>query len=105
MREVEQILGAKYLKDIGGGKDHRLWKLSRECVSEDGALKYSYVLTSAAYVRYSGPETYLFPSDKDGNILEWSELPGSFKGDLDHNRAIAGFCLRDGSWDGSTTER
>lgn len=42
---------------------------------------------------FSGPETYIFPADKTGEIVNWSELDGSFKGGLDHEQALvnAGF--------------
>lgn len=49
----------------------------------------SYVVTSATVVFFSGPETYIFPADKDGEVLGWMELPGSFRGAFDHERAIA----------------
>ena len=93
MREIEQILGAEYIRDLGAGI-HRLWKLSRECISEDGSMRYNYVITSTSYDTDGAAETYLFPSDEDGNILAWRQLPGSFQGDFDHNRAIEEFCLR-----------
>jgi len=48
-----------------------------------------YVVVSAASVMYSGPETYVFKSDAEGEVLNWGELGGSFQGDLDHERALA----------------
>lgn len=47
-----------------------------------------YVVVSAADVPYSGPETYIFPSNEKGTILKYTELPGSFRGALDHARAL-----------------
>ncbi len=52
--------------------------------------KTGYVLVSAAIVAMSGPETYIFPSDSEGNVTSWLELRGSFRGDLDHARALEG---------------
>ncbi len=49
-----------------------------------------YVIVSAAYVMMSGPETYIFPSDSEGNVTSWSELEGSFQGSRDHARALEG---------------
>ena len=43
-----------------------------------------YVLTSATNVQFSGPETYMFAADEKGNIIDWCELPGSYRGGLDH---------------------
>lgn len=49
---------------------------------------YTYVIVSAAMVAYSGPETYIFGADETGHIVDWSELPGSFRGALDHDAAL-----------------
>ena len=49
-----------------------------------------YVVTSAA-VWLCEPETYVYPCDEHGTITAWDEQPGSFKGALDHNRAIEGY--------------
>jgi len=43
-----------------------------------------YVITSASDIRISGPETYMFASNEEGEIVDWSELPGSYRGSLDH---------------------
>lgn len=48
----------------------------------------NYVVVSAADVLYSGPETYIFPADKEGEVLSWSEIKGSFRGALNHTRAL-----------------
>ena len=52
-----------------------------------------FVVVSATDVMFSGPETYIFPASEDGEIVNWSELDGSFKGALDHELALrnAGF--------------
>lgn len=47
-----------------------------------------YVISSAVHVPGSGPETYLFTADEEGVILNWSELEGSFRGDINHERAV-----------------
>lgn len=49
-----------------------------------------FVIISAAEVPYTGPETYIFPASEDGQIAEWMELDGSFRGGLDHAEALAG---------------
>jgi hypothetical protein len=81
--------------------DARLYELS-EPVEYDydyNAEKYKsstkYVIVSATSVMFSGPETYVFPADEQGNVVNWSELDGSFKGGLDHRRALteAGFTV------------
>ena len=76
----------------------RLYKLSDPLINESyGAarrVEYNHVVVSAAirhwtpYIDYSGPETLIFGADKNGKVLEWLELPGSFRGALDHVRAL-----------------
>ncbi len=47
-----------------------------------------FVVVSAATVPGSGPEVYIFASDKDGKVLDWAEMDGSLKGTLIHEDAI-----------------
>jgi hypothetical protein len=50
-----------------------------------------YVVVSATVVPFGeGPETYIFPADSSGEITDWGELHGSYKGDLDHAKALRG---------------
>lgn len=44
----------------------------------DGS-KWDHVVVSTAYLLGS-VETYIFPSDSEGNIQDWGELQGSAKG-------------------------
>ena len=36
------------------------------------------------------PETYIFGADESGGIVDWSELPGSFRGGMSHSEALSG---------------
>ena len=56
----------------------------------DDKAETKYVVVSAANAMYSGPETYIFPADKSGEIVDWGELDGSYKGGYDHDQALAG---------------
>lgn len=49
---------------------------------------HTHIIVSAASV-LGEPETYIFGADEDGTCTDWSELYGSFKGDLNHARALA----------------
>jgi hypothetical protein len=76
-----------------GVAEQILWEVSPEVTytvgpDYDKVRKTAYVVTSAT-VAYSGPETYIFPANKDGEILSWLELPGSYRGGLNHEQAIA----------------
>ena len=57
------------------------------------AKQTNYVVVSATVAMFSGPETYIFAADVDGNVLSWIELDGSFRGGLSHEHALhnAGF--------------
>jgi len=48
---------------------------------------HRYVIASAA-AAYGNHETYLFPADASGEVTDWTELPGSLKGQLDHAAAL-----------------
>lgn len=86
---------ATFVRRRDGNGDGRVYRL-------DPPLKYTrwngdgvdeittdHVWVSAANVTYSGPETYIFASDADGEVSDWCELPGSFRGDLDHAKALS----------------
>ena len=83
---------AERIKKIKGSQ--MLWKvtppiITEPCYEGDTKKKFNYIITSCASV-FGQPETYVFGADKNGEILDWGELDGSFKGDFDHERAIIG---------------
>lgn len=57
--------------------------------------KTSYVIVSSANVIFTGAETYIFPANKKGKVLDWEELSGSYRGGLNHNEALenAGYTI------------
>lgn len=63
------------------GADQRHYQL------EDGR----FVVVSAVCAMFTGPETYIFEADAGGDITSWTELPGSFRGGLDHAEALRGY--------------
>ena len=87
---------AKFVRQIEGWQgDARLYRLSdpmawEKWTSDDGVSKNeaNHVIVSAVVALYSGPETYIFPADSDGNCLDFGELTGSFRGSLDHAAAL-----------------
>lgn len=87
---------ATFVKDVSENftGSAKLWKLSYPVNygwgndEEDGGKKTNYIVTSAAVVMFSGAETYIFPSDEIGNVIDWGEMNGSFRGSLDHEQAI-----------------
>ena len=78
----------KFIKDIDlgegmtGDRSQKLWQLA------DGR----YIITSRTDdPLYRIHETYLFTGDADGKITDWTELPGSRKGEVSHQEAIENF--------------
>lgn len=55
---------------------------------EDEVVPHEYVVVSSAIAPYSGPETYIFPADSEGNVTAWGELPGSQRGIMDPKAAL-----------------
>jgi hypothetical protein len=91
---------AKFVKKLDGWQgDARLYRLVPPVPivtwndEPNGAAEY--VAVSANVVMFSGAETYIFHADPDGEVISWSDLPGSFRGGLDHERALrqAGYVL------------
>lgn len=74
---------AKFLKHLDGFTgDARLFELDPPL---DGS---TFVVVSATTV-LGRPETYIFPADENGSVINWGEMEGSFQGGKDHTRALA----------------
>lgn len=65
---------------------------SGEWQEEGGNTEYVIV-----YASNSPNATRIFPADEQGEVLSWSELPGSYRGGLDHKEALirAGYTVQD----------
>lgn len=64
--------------------------------------KTNFIVVSAARVPFmlfggDSRETYIFPADQEGEVVYWGELDGSYRGGLDHKKALndAGYTLND----------
>lgn len=80
------------LTDFTG--DARLYKVDPPIEQKDweGNVEatHEYVIASATNVMFSGPETYLFPANEAGEVIDWGELDGSYRGGFDHEAALTG---------------
>lgn len=76
---------ATFIKDLEGftGKA-KMYKLDPPLDGNE------FVAVSATVSPFSGPETYIFPCDKNGEVTDWGELGGSYRGGLNHEEAIRG---------------
>lgn len=79
---------ARFLKNLNMKGDAKLFELSSP-VEYDEAEETKFVVVSAVIAMYSGAETYIFPANEEGEILDWGELDGSFRGGLDHEQALS----------------
>jgi hypothetical protein len=71
--------------------DARLYALDGQKVltKYDGRkVWYTHLVVSAADV-FGAPETYIFPANADGTVLDWGELDGSQKGNVSHDEALS----------------
>ena len=64
----------------------RLYRLSEPHKTYDGK-EYEYVIVSAAASAFAY-ETYIFPSNEAGEIVDWGEMPGSEQGTQSHERVL-----------------
>jgi len=55
----------------------------------DPPLDGNVFVVVSATDKYVEAETYIFAADETGNVIDWGELDGSFRGDLDHAKALA----------------
>ncbi len=79
---------AKFIKDVSDRfqGDAALYKLSPPIKDEYNETEHEYVISSA--VNGWVYETYLFPSNENGEIVSWGELDGSEQGVCDVERPI-----------------
>ncbi|MCK9597652.1 MAG: hypothetical protein M0R06_01350 [Sphaerochaeta sp.] len=94
---------ATFIKNLKGFQgEARLYKLSEpieydyDWEAEKNTKKTEFVVVSAISAAFdtSRPETYIFPADESGEVLDWSELEGSYRGGTNHTRA-----LKKGGWE------
>lgn len=83
---------SKLVRDVEGfaGKAS-LYRLSEviEYGFGDETTYTEYVIASTANAPFTGIETYIFPADEGGNILDWGELPGSQRGTTSHAEVLS----------------
>lgn len=78
-------------KTSASGAEQRLYRVYPPAQYNDfgpDEQQTDYVIVSAVYVPMSGPETYIFAANEEGEVIDWIELSGSFRGDYDHERAL-----------------
>lgn len=93
---------ATFVKDVDGfSSKARLYAVEPPVAysewddGEELQREAGHVIVSATIAPFTGAETYIFPATPGGNVLNWGELDGSFRGALDHERALreAGYAI------------
>ena len=49
----------------------------------------NYVIVSAVYDHFAN-ETFIFPADESGSVIDWRELDGSLRWTTSHRKALEG---------------
>jgi len=84
-------LNAKFIKDLDGfSGSAKLFSVDPPIKDYDGETSFSHVVVSATIAMYSGAKTYIFGANADGRVIDWGELPGSYRGGLSHTDALEG---------------
>lgn len=81
----------KVIKQVNGMVVRQaLYKLSKPLEG------HKYVVVSAANVVFSGPETYIFGANAKGEVTDWIDLEGSYRGGFSHEKALsnAGYTVK-----------
>ena len=83
-------MNAKMIKDVSAdfAGTALLFELDPPLETEYSTTSYQFVIASAAVTMDSGPETFIFPATKDGEVVSWLELDGSQRGTLDPTGVI-----------------
>ena len=77
--------------DLGGFTGSaKLYKVNPPVEYDDGDKSTLFIVASATAAAFSGSETFLFPADGDGNVVDWGALESSCRGGLDCDKAIEG---------------
>lgn len=95
MKKTATFTGTEYHADTPSGAHWRHYLLDPPMTYTEYNVEgqpyersAAYVIVSAADVPLSGPETYIFPATAKGEIDDFGELEGSYRGGLDHRLAL-----------------
>jgi len=86
---------ATFVKKADGFAEHaELFRLERP--KTENGVTFEFIVVSTIKKAYDThrPETCIFPTYSNGEVLDWRELNGSFQGAMDISKA-----LRDGGYE------
>lgn len=68
--------------------EKRLYRCEPPMVAEEGPAEFVVVSAIGFAFDTGRPETYIFAADSEGDVTNFTDLPGSFQGDFDHHEAL-----------------
>ena len=89
----EKGIATLILEDLPEFVGHAsLYRIFPEVAYDDGGVVMhttNYVIVSAVHddLIY---ETFIFPADESGSVIDWGELDGSLRGTTSHRKALEG---------------
>lgn len=86
--KTAKLLSEKPANRVGAIQRH--YQLSEPLTTGDGGTLHVVVSAIPAAFDHGGPETFVFAADESGKITNFMDLEGSFRGDMDHDRALRG---------------
>ena len=88
VRNLSNFRGEAALYKVSGNMDDGSIVELHVVISAITLDTFTKVLDLALTGNSSECETYIFPSNEEGDVLDWQELAGSTKGTLNHEVAI-----------------
>lgn len=86
---------ATFILDLPTSPTGAIGKLYK--LSKNGSINNEYVVVSSVFAfDTSQEETLIFAADETGKIIDWNDLPGSYRGGMDHELALqnAGYKIK-----------
>ena len=88
----EKGIASLIRKDLPGFVGHAsLYRIVPEVTYYADWVKHTtnYVIVSAVHDHLIN-ETFIFPADDSGSVIDWDELDGSLRGTTSHQKALEG---------------
>ena len=89
----EKGIATLILEDLPEFVGHAsLYRIFPEVAYDDGGVVMhttNYVIVSAVHDHLIH-ETFIFPADESGSVIDWGELDGSLRGTTSHQKALEG---------------
>ena len=80
---------ATFVKKADGFAEHaELFRLERPKTENGVTFEFIVVSVIEGTFEIGKPETYIFPTNSNGKVLDWLELDGSFQGAMDISKAL-----------------